>query len=65
MKNASKARPVGRPSKPAHEKYRNVTPISYALNKAQKAYVRANGGSAFIRCLVDSAMNGGAYHAEK
>ena len=41
---------------PNFKPYRGTRPMSYSLRPEQIAYVKKNGGSKFIRSLIDQHM---------
>lgn len=47
---------VKRSDHPDWAPYRSTTPMSYSLRPEQIAYAKKNGGSKFIRALIDQHM---------
>ncbi|EGR4442618.1 hypothetical protein DDM88_08085 [Vibrio cholerae] len=45
-----------RSDNPNFKPYRGTTPMSYSLKPDQVEFIRENGGSKFVRSLIDEAM---------
>jgi hypothetical protein len=45
-----------RSDRPDWAPYRSTTPMSYSLKPEQVEFIRENGGSKFVRSLIDEAM---------